>query len=148
MAARPYHISCCAHQAISYTMPCIARPCNIPCYASPDHTLYHIMATRPYHMPCQAHKAIPYTMPWPLDYTMYHCQAIPYTMPCPQGHIFSHAMPARPYNIPCHASSVHNIYHAMTTRPYHIPYHACQVIPYTIYHAMPRPTTTSVNHVT
>ena len=132
MAARQHHISCRAHQAISYTMPCISRPCNTPCYASPDHTLYHNMPARPYHMPYHAHQVILYTMPCPPGYTIYHCQAIPYTMPYPPSHTFSHAMPARPYHIPCHASPGHNIYNAMTTRQYHIPYHARQIIPYTM----------------
>ena len=113
MSDWPYHISCRAHQAVSYTRLCIARTRNIPCYASPDHTLYHIMPTRPYHMACHAHQVIPYTMPCPPDYTVYHCQAIPYTMPCPPWYTIYHC-------------------HAMTTRPYHIPYHARLVIPYTM----------------
>ena len=126
---------CPPGQALSYCMPCIARSCNIPCYASPDHTLYHIMPARPYRMPCHAHQAIPYTMLCPPGYTIYHCQAIPYTMPCSPGHIVSHAMPTRPYHIPCHASPDHKlytmpwlpdhtIYLTLSARSYHIPCHA------------------------
>ena len=109
-------------------MPCIARPCHIPCDASPDYTYtmlcppghtfshamparpYHIhaMPIRPYHIPCHAHQAIPYTMACQPGHTIYHVmprQAITYTMPCPLGHTIYLTMPARSYHIPCHATA-------------------------------------------
>ena len=117
--------ACHARQAIPYTTPCIARPYHKLCYASPHNTLYHVMPARPYHMLFHANQAIPYTMPCSPGYTIYNFLAIPFTMPGPPGHTFSNDMLARPYHIPCHASPGHDIYHAM-----------------------PRPMTTSVNHVT
>ena len=62
MAARLYHISCCAHQAIPYTN-------SWP----PGHTIYHAVPTGQYHKPFLARQTIPYTMPSP--------------MPCLPGHI-------------------------------------------------------------
>ena len=106
VATRPYHISCRAHQAISYT-----RPCNMPCYVSLDHTLYHIMSARPNYIPCHARHAIPYTIVRPYHILCHARRAISFPW---------HARQATPYTMPC------------LTRPEHIPYHARQVIPYTM----------------
>ena len=101
-ARQALHIPCHAHQAIPFTMSCIARPCHIPCYTSLDHTLYQVMP-----------------------------QAIPYAMPCTPGHTI-YPMPARIYNIPCHASSGHTIHYAMPARPYLFLCNARHAIPYTM----------------
>ena len=98
MPARPFHIPCHAQnashacQAISYTMPYIAR-----------HSIYHAMPRQ----------TIPYTLLCRLGHTICHeHQAIPYTMPCLPAYIPCHAspchtiyyaIPTRPYLFPCHA---------------------------------------------
>ena len=114
------------YHVMPYTMPCLARPYPIPCYARHMPCL-----PGPYHIPCHACQAIPCIVR-PYSIQCHARQAIPFPMPCPPGHTIYHAIPARTYHIPCHASPGHNIYHFMPTRPYHIPYHAHQVMPYTM----------------
>ena len=144
-AMPPQQILCHAGQAISNTMPCIARPCYIPCYASTDQILYHVMPARSYHMPCLAHQARPYTMPCLPGYTIimsciirsYHIlrhfrHAIPFPMACPLGHIKHHVHQAISHTMPCPPG--HTICHAMLARTSHIP---CHVSPgHTIYLTM------------
>ena len=118
-------IPCHSRPAIPYDMPCIAKPCHIPCYASPEHTLYHVMPAMPYHIPCHARQAIQYTIPCivrPYHILCYARQAIPFPMPCPPGHTM-HAQQAIPYTVPCHQA----IPYTMPCQPGH-----------TIYHAIPR----------
>ena len=139
---------CQAQQAISYTMPNIARPYHyhamptrpyhIPCFTSPGHydILCHAQKTIPCQcdIPCDAHKAISVTMPCPPDHIIYHdmpdrpyhiscyaCQAIPYTC-----HL------AKPHHIQSHTLPGNTIYHAMPAKQYHIYTTQCKAISYTM----------------
>ena len=100
------------HQALSYTMPCPSTHTTyhaIPLHAMPCHARQAISYTmpylaRPYHMPCHAQQAISYTMPnlarpyhmylyfWQ-GHTIYRAiprQAIRYAMSCPTDHTMSY----------------------------------------------------------
>ena len=120
---------CQARQAISYTMPNIARPYHIPCHA--HKAIYHRL-TSPghYDILCHARQTIPCQCDIPCDAH----QAIPVTMPCPLDHIRCHNITDRPYHIPCHArQAIPYTYHP--AKPHHMQSHTSPAN--TIYQAMP-----------